>query len=170
MMKRILFLLIVTVVNMNCGPAVLAGSGATAGFKKLQSLVGEWRGKDEEGKSVTTKFRLIASSTAVMETLAASGMDEMVTLYSVDGDAILLLHYCPTNNQPRMRALPQGDNVKELVFSFEGAANLMSPSAGHEHKLVMQFQDKDHITERWTWRQNGKDSEMVYHFARKSGS
>lgn len=50
-----------------------------------------------------SSFKTIASSTAVMETLAMSGMDEMVTLYSINGDTIALVHYCPTNNQPRMR-------------------------------------------------------------------
>lgn len=157
-------------ITNSCGPAILARSGASAGFQKLQSLAGDWEGKDEEGHNVKSSFRVIASNTAVMETMAASGTGEMVTLYSVDDDAILLLHYCPMNNQPRMRAIPSSDDAAELVFSFESAANLPSPSSGHEHKLVMQFQDQSHITERWTWRQNGKDTEMVYHFARNRGN
>ncbi len=103
-----------------------------------------------------------------METLTLPGMEDMVTIYSQDGDGIALLHYCPTNNQPRMRAVPPSGDVKELVFAFEGAGNLRSLDVGHEHKLVIQFQDKDHITERWTWRSNGKDTEMVYRFARKN--
>lgn len=116
-----------------------------------------------------TSFKSIAGETAVMEMLTMPGMEEMVTIYSQDGDGIALLHYCPTNNQPRMRAVPGTGEVKELVFAFEGAGNLASPDEGHEHKLVIQFQDKDHIIEHWTWRSNGKDSEMVYRFARKNG-
>jgi hypothetical protein len=101
-----------------------------------------------------------------METLAMPGMEEMVTIYSQDGDEIALLHYCPTNNQPRTASPPPGE-VKELVFAFEGAGNLASPDEGHEHKLAIEFQDKDHITEHWTWRSNGKDTETVYRFERK---
>jgi hypothetical protein len=137
-------------------------------FHKLQALAGDWEGKDEQGNKAKTNFRVVAGNTAVMETLTASGMEEMVTLYNVDGDGISLVHYCPTNNQPRMRAMPgEGDN-KELLFSFQGATNLSSPAIGHEHKMVMQFQEKDHITERWTWRKDGRDSETVYKFVRQS--
>lgn len=140
---------------------------APEAYKKLQSLAGDWAGKDDQGEEVKTNFKPAISNTVVMETLNAAGMEEMLTLYSVDGDGIALLHYCPTGNQPHMRALPTSGDVKELTFSFLSAGNLPSLAVGHEHKMVLDFEDKDHITERWTWRKNGKDMEMVYHLARK---
>lgn len=142
-------------------------SRVSAAFLKLQSLVGEWEGKDDHEMAVRTQLVLIASKTAVMETLRMSGMEEMVTLYSVDGDAISLLHYCPTNNHPHMRATPASGDIQELVFTFQGAENLPSLASGHEHRLVIQFEDKDHFTERWTWRENGHDTTMIYHFERQ---
>jgi hypothetical protein len=140
---------------------------ATDAFKKLQSLTGDWQGKDEQGDEVRSNFKLMISNTVVMETLNASGMEEMLTLYSVDGNAISLLHYCPTNNQPHMRAVPSSGNVNELIFSFLDARNLSSLAVGHEHKMIMEFKDKDHITEHWTWQKNGKDTEMTYRLVRK---
>ena len=140
---------------------------ATEAFQKLQSLAGDWNGKDELGNEVKSNFKLMISNTVVMETLDASGMEEMLTLYSVDGNGISLLHYCPTNNQPHMRAIPSSRNVKELVFSFLDAGNLSSIAVGHEHQMILKFEDEDHITERWTWRKNGKDTEMIYHLVRK---
>jgi hypothetical protein len=138
----------------------------TAGFQKIQGLLGDWEGKDKQGQEVKTTFKAIASNTAVMETLVVAGKHEMLSLYSLDGDSILLLHYCPTNNQPRMRAVPPRGAIRELVFSFESAANLSSLEMGHEHKLVLRFEDENHITENWTWRENGKDTQMVFRFAR----
>ena len=136
-------------------------------FGKLQALAGEWAGKDEQGGTVTSRFELVAGNTAVMETLKMADMGEdMLTLYSVDQNSIALMHYCPTNNQPKMRATPGAGALKELNFSFEGAGNLPDASAGHEQKLVLEFEDKDHITERWTWRRAGKDTEMVFRLAR----
>ena len=146
---------------------ILATTYSAAAFKKLLSLAGEWEGKDEHGMPVKTSFKPMASSTAVMETLAMSGMDEMVSLYSVDQDSIALVHYCPTNNQPRMRATPDSDEIKELVFEFQGAGNLRSPSAGHQHRLVIHFDNANHMTETWTWRQDDKDTLMVFHLTRK---
>jgi hypothetical protein len=63
--------------------------------------------------------------------------------------------------------VPQSDDVKELSFDYQGAGNLKSPSTGHQHHLVLQFVDQDHITESWTWRENGKDTPMVFQFTRK---
>lgn len=146
---------------------ILAGTQSAAAFKKLQALAGDWEGKDDHGMPAKTTFKVAAADTAVIETIAPSGMEEMVTLYSVDGDGIALVHYCPTNNQPRMRAVPNAPDVKELTFAFQSATNLSSPAAGHQHQLVLRFDDADHITETWTWRQNGKDTPMVFHFARK---
>lgn len=110
---------------------------------------------------------LIAGNTAVMETLYPPEMEPMVTLYSLDGNAIALMHYCPTNNQPHMRAIPPAGAVKQLVFQFQGAGNLPTLATGHEYKLVMDFQDANRIVERWTWRENGKDSDMIYHLRRQ---
>ena len=146
---------------------LLAGAPAESAFKKLQSLAGQWEGKDAHGMASKTSFEVLASGTAVMEKLEASGMEEMITLYSMDRDGIALVHYCPTNNQPRMRVVPSSADVKELSFDYQGAGNLKSPVTGHQHHLVLHFEDENHITETWTWREGDKDTPMVFHFTRK---
>jgi hypothetical protein len=156
-------------IVLACATAVVeAGTYSEAVFKKLQSLAGDWEGKDAHGMAVKTSFQTLASKTAVMETLSPSGMETMVTLYSLDQDGVALVHYCPTNNQPRMRVVPQSADPQELSFDFQGAGNLKSPSAGHQHHLVLRFDDENHITETWTWREEGKDTPMVFHLARKT--
>lgn len=160
---------IVTVGGLGAGfMSARAMSRAQVAFEKLRELRGSWEGKDDHGMVVKTNFKVMVSDTMVMETLFASGMEEMVTLYSVSGNGVVLLHYCPTNNQPRMRAVPPPDgDVKELDFIFEGAGNLPNLETGHQHRLVIQFHDKDHITERWTWRQKGKDTDMIFQLSRR---
>lgn len=138
---------------------------ALAAFQKLQSLEGDWRGKDQYGQAVKSYFSPLAANTAVMETLTMDG-EQMVSLYSIEANSILLVHYCPSNNQPRLRAQPSSEAAEELVFSFVGAANLPSLAVGHERKLVIEFEDSDHITERWTWSQNGKDTDRVFRLER----
>lgn len=160
------YLLIVVAICLS-SLAQHQANNATEAFQKLQSLAGDWHGKDYQGNEVKSNFKVMISNTVVMETLDAAGMEEMLTLYSVDGNGISLLHYCPTNNQPHMRTTPASSNVRELVFSFLNAGNLSSIAVGHEHKMILEFEDKDHITERWTWQKDGKDTEMVYHLVRK---
>lgn len=142
-------------------------NGVTAAFARLQALAGEWEGKDQDGNPVKTIFKAVASNTAILEAFSMSGMEEMLTLYSIDRDGIALVHYCPANNQPRMRAIPLEEAPQELTFMFQSATNLPDPAAGHEHQLVILFEDKDHITEKWTWRKNGKDTNIIYRFVRK---
>jgi hypothetical protein len=110
-------------------------SAADGAFKKIQSLAGDWDGKDDHGMTAKTSFKVIVKNTSVMETLSMSGMEEMVTLYSIDRDAVSPIHYCPTNNQPYMQALPPVGPIQELVFEFKDARNLPSPTAGHEQRL-----------------------------------
>jgi len=159
------FAFFVFLVSVSC--PVRAGTPSEAAFKKLQSLAGQWEGKDAHGMAAKTSFEVLASGTAVLEKLDASGMEEMITLYSVDRDGIALVHYCPTNNQPRMRVVPSSGDINELSFDYQGAGNLKSPETGHQHHLVLKFEDADHITETWTWREGDKDTPMVFHFTRK---
>lgn len=142
-------------------------SAAQSAFQKMKNLAGNWAGKDADGKPVQTSFTLMISGTALMETLSPSGMEEMLSLYTVDGNGIQLAHYCPTNNQPRMRAVTSEADPKELDFQFTGAGNLPDVSVGHQHRMVLQFVDADHITEIWTWRHGNHDMPMVFHLARK---
>jgi hypothetical protein len=136
-------------------------------FKKMMSLQGEWEGTDADGQKVHSSFKSVVSGTTLMETLSPTAMEEMLSLYTVDGDGIQLAHYCPTNNQPRMRAVPASANPKELDFQFLGAGNLPDASVGHQHRVVISFEDADHISENWTWRHGNHDMPMVFHLTRK---
>jgi hypothetical protein len=146
--------------------AAFGQTHTNAGLLKLKTLAGNWEGKDEQGNPAKSKVETVVAGTAVMETLNMAGMEDMISLYSADGDSVAMVHYCPTNNQPRMRATPGSGPIKELDFVFRDAGNLATPETGHQQRLVMRFEDEDHITESWTWRQNGKDSVMTIHFIR----
>ena len=168
-MKPLISVCLATMLGLAGSTGPQSNTPVTQAFQKLEALDGDWQGKDQDGNVVKSHFELMVSKTVVMETLDAAGMEEMLTLYSIDGDGISLLHYCPTNNQPHMRAIPSSESAKELRFVFLNAGNLPSIDVGHEHALVMEFEDMDHITEHWTWRRNGKDTQMTYHLARKRG-
>lgn len=160
----------VTILTVTPGHAQTRASPTPAelAFQRLQSLAGEWEGKDRHGMAVRTVFQSSISRTVMMEMLTPSGVPPMMTLYSLDGNGIAIVHYCPTNNQPRMKAIPDAGALTELVFSFIDAGNLPTPETGHEHKLVIHFEDEDHITETWTWHENGQDHDQVFHFSRKT--
>lgn len=141
---------------------------ANPGFEKLKSLVGEWEGKDTDDKPVLVSYKIVSGGTTVMETLNPSSESEMITMYNMDGEQVALTHYCNANNQPRMRTVPNAVGPVELDFVFVGATNLADPGVGHMHRLVFTFQDQDHFTQEWTWRERGKaDALKIFRFSRK---
>lgn len=139
------------------------------GFEKLKSLVGEWTTRTKEGKPVEVSYRMVSNGTALMEMLSMEKhAGDMVTMYHPDGNNLMMTHYCSANNQPRMKAEPASGAIKSLTFNFVDATNLNSPDAGHMHRLVITFLDKDHFNQEWTWREKGKDvHEEVFQFERK---
>jgi hypothetical protein len=149
---------IIVMLLLLCGMTVSASAGSD--FEKMKALVGQWDATGPEGKTRIT-FQLISEGSALMETMAR---ESMVTVYHQDGDSIMMTHYCAAGNQPRMRA--QGSRGDSIVFQFVDAANLKGSSDGHMRGLVIKFQDKDHVTEEWTWRGDGKETTSVFHLQR----
>ena len=162
-MKRFgIFLLALVVLSGLPGPAS-SETKAAPGFEKLKSLVGEWRGKDGEGKVVEVAYSPTAGNTAVMETLKMADGLSMVTIYHPHGEKLMMTHYCLLNNQPRMQA--SGDD-RTLTFLLFDATNLSSPNAPHMSKLVLSFPNKDHLKHEWTLRASGQDKTEVFNFER----
>jgi hypothetical protein len=149
--------------------ATRAGSQAkpARGFDRLKTLVGTWESASPQGGILTNTIRLVSNGSALEETFQSSEDDQMVTLYTADGDRLALTHYCAAGNQPRMETLAITGDPKEFDFSFTGITNLMNPNSGHMHHLVIQIADQDHFTEQWTWRENGKDRIHTIHFTRR---
>lgn len=145
---------------------VLAQSKAAAGFEKLKSLVGEWQGKDPHGtKNVT--YQLVSGGSAVMETLMPEGEPDMITIYHLNGDKLMMTHYCSIGNQPRMQAEAPAGEIDKLNFAFVEATNLAKRSDGHMTNLTLIFVDKNHLKQVWTWREAGKDEAATFSFTRK---
>jgi hypothetical protein len=165
-MKRLFVLTVASflIVSLN---ARSARAQAQAGFDKLKTLVGEWEGRNSEGVRATATYQLVSGGTALMETLSTEGESSMVTMYTLDGERLALTHYCAANNQPRMQTSPLTDVPQTLDFRFTGGTNLENGSEPHMDGLVVTFEDADHLTQRWTWKDGGNEQISVFHFTRK---
>jgi hypothetical protein len=167
-MKTMVRLVSMLLVFVALAAAALGQTHTNAGFLKLKSLAGNWEGKDEQGNVAKSRIETVVAGTAVMETLSMAGMEDMVSLYSADGDSIAMVHYCPTNNQPRMRATPGAGAVKELDFTFRDAGNLATPETGHQQRLVMRFEDENHLTEDMAAKRERLADDHPFHASSES--
>jgi hypothetical protein len=148
------------------GPAVPAPSGAVAAFERLKGLSGVWRGRSTKGWEDQVTIDVIAGGSVVRSSsFDAHPGETMLTLYHLDGDRLMLTHYCVARNQPRMIASRFEDEGRTIRFDFLDATNLPGPASGHMHSSILQLRDDDHFTSRWTWFQDGAESwmeEIVY--------
>jgi hypothetical protein len=145
--------------------AASAQSDAQRALEKFKSLVGTWNGKTVKGDPVEDTYRLTAGGTAVMGE-DKMGSEEMLSLFYVDGDRLLMTHFCPSGNQPRMQATVSPD-LKTISFDFLDATNLPNPQAGHMHHAIYIFADADHYSQEWTWLQDGKSTAFRSEMQRK---
>ncbi len=142
-----------------------AESDAQKALDRFKSMEGTWVGKGAHGETSEVTYHVIAGGTSVMADIKM-GDEAMTSMYYVDGSRLLMTHFCPSNNQPRMQAVISPDG-KTVTFDFLDATNLASPQAGHMHKAVYSFTDADHYAEDWTWRHEGKDAHMQFEMQRK---
>ena len=139
----------------------LPAAVSNAGFEKMKTLVGTWVKADEAGKpteDVVSVIKLTAGGSAVQETLFPGQPLEMVSMYTVDGNDLVMTHYCVIGNQPRMRASAKTVG-KELKFEFDGGANLDPQKDKHMHSVTLKFADEDHIEIDGTGWENGAPAE-----------
>jgi len=135
-----------------------AGVDAKYAFARLKSLVGEWQGEGPMGR-VRISYRLIAGGTALLEREEFEKGPEMLTVYTIDGNRLLLTHYCMAGNQPRMEAVSYDEAKGELKFRFLDATNLANPSADHMKNATIRFLDNERVASDWEYFENGKFKE-----------
>jgi hypothetical protein len=127
---------------------------AAAAFSRLKSLAGDWEADTKMGK-VHIRYELVAGGTALLERESGENMPVMLTLFHVDGDRLLLTHYCMAGNQPRMQAKRFDPAAGEIEFQFLDATNL-TPGAGHMHNASYRTVDDRHFQSEWQFYENGK--------------
>jgi hypothetical protein len=164
-MARLFFRRLLILALLFVSSALLAQSNAQKTLDRFKSMVGTWQGKSPSGGTSEVTYQLAAGGTPVMADMHMAGED-MVSMYYVDGDQLLMTHFCPTNNQPRMKAIISPD-LNTVTFDFLDATNLPDPQAGHMHRAVFLFSDSTHYSEEWTWKQEGQDTKMHFEMQRK---
>ncbi len=134
-------------------PATVIDS--TAAFARLQTLAGEWQADTAMGKA-RVSYESIAAGTSLVEREAIANMPVMITVYHMDGDRLMLEHYCASGNQPRMEARSFNPETGELSFRFLDATNLANKGAAHMHNATFRLIDNDHLTAAWELFEGGK--------------
>ena len=101
--------------------------------------------------SVKTK----AAGSAVVHTYAQGTPGEMETVFHMDGDQLLLTHYCALQNAPVLKFV-KSNKPGELKFEFLGGTNFDPAIDAHLHESTFLIKDKDTIEQNSTVFAGGK--------------
>lgn len=162
--------------NVPSETALLGSSDAAkakAAFEHIKGMAGEWTGAATDGRKITHRVQIIAAGSVVMEESWFEGHkgEMMVTTYYMDGEKLMLTHYCVAKNAPRMRATEISDDGKNVLFTFVDGANIPTRNKGHMDKASFKFFGKDAFSSRWTWYASGKEQWMEeFNFARSKAA
>jgi hypothetical protein len=151
-MRCLRFALSVALISLST--LAFAQSDAQKSFDKLKTLAGSWQGA-YEGKPMQATLRVTSMGNAIVHEMKGSGPDDPITMFYLDGDRLLLTHYCDAGNRPRMVGEMSPDG-KTLEFDFLDVGNYSSSQGGHMQHAVFTFIDANHHTEDWTFMLEGK--------------
>jgi hypothetical protein len=136
-------------------------SDAQQSFDKLKTLAGSWEGHVRtvppdpsiEGKSMHASLKVTSMGNAIVHEMQGAGRpDDPITMLYLDGDRLLLTHYCDAGNRPRMAGKMSQDGTT-VEFAFLDVAG--STQYGHMDHAVFTVIDANHHTEDWTYMEPG---------------
>jgi hypothetical protein len=140
---------------------------STPAFDQLKSLAGEWQGTNAQGSKGTATYQVVSNGSVLMERLHSPDGSEMITMYSLDGDRVVVTHYCSAGNQPTMQTPPVAAATGKYDFSFVRVSGTKTPDEGHMVALSVTIPDKDHLTQVWTFDDHGKSMVETLTYTRK---
>jgi hypothetical protein len=132
-------------------------------FKKLAEMTGgEW--KTQDSPSLRIKFERAVRGSVIVELWMFEGQlqPHSMTVYHLDGEALMATHYCPQGNQPRLK-MESGSTENHISFDFYDATNLKSFDQSHQHRLSFDFSKTDQVTRGEAYRKGvlSNPTEMV---------
>lgn len=156
---------------VGCGMAALATGGCAtsqphavaaatpeqtaAMFGQVKSLEGTWEMSDEKGNAmVAAVFAVSSNGSVVREVMFPGAPHEMTNVYHMDGQTLLVTHYCAEGNQPVMRA--RTATPGRIAFAFDSITNFTDPSESYMGELTLVIVDKDHVRQEWVSFKEGK--------------
>ena len=125
-----------------------AHSDAQKAFEKLKTLAGSWQGS-VMGMPVQATIRVTSRGNAILHEATSSAMpDNPITMIYVDGDRLLLTHYCDSGNRPRMegKLSTDGNSVEFNLVDITG-----NTQRGFMNRIVFTFVDANHHNGESTW-------------------
>ena len=158
---------VVALSLVSTGRIYAAGDGPIEGkkaFELLKGLAGQWTDPEAKpgapGPVKSIQFMIASGGTVVEEVQFPGSPHEMRSLYYMEGNDLVMTHYCGIGNQPHMRLDTAKSTPSQLVFDFVSGTNMDPAKDLHVHSGWIKPDGGDRLEAEWT----------VYSAAKPAGS
>jgi hypothetical protein len=133
----------------------------------LKALEGDWNGKFTDGNEIKVTYTTISGGNAVMETFRLPDGTDMRSIYHMNGEKLMMTHYCESGNQPRLQSTSATDG-NDVTLDFLDITNAGEPKmSSYLYRVTLHFGDKDVVNQDITWLIQGKESSNKLTLTRK---
>lgn len=164
-----------------CSPCTCSGATASvvapasdmqqaAMLGRIKNLAGTWEMTDDAGKKQVASIFIVSSNGSVVREIMFPGSShEMTNMYHMDGETLIVTHYCAMGNQPRMRAPLTDASADRLAFVFDSVTNKTAPDQACMANMTLVFVDADTIRQEWrtTAAQGASEDQTNFTLTRK---
>jgi len=132
-------------------------------FAMIRSWEGRWQVAETTALEIV--FEPTARGSAMIERWETRSGLHSVTIYHMDGDAMVATHYCPQANQPRLEA--RSGPVGPIRFAFRDVTDL-DDGESHTHELAFAPADDGSLVRSEVYRgEDGLQEPSQYTLSRK---
>ena len=117
-------------------------------FEAVAALEGRWTGEAPDGTDGVTEFSVTSGGSVIRETMNPGTDFEMTNMYALDGNGLVMTHYCAAGNQPHMRATAM--EAGSIVFEPIGVSDLKATDEYYMGGMTLEMKGPDHIIQHWT--------------------
>ena len=144
--------------NVAVKPEAIVYDAASA-LEFFKSLSGDWESGSDSyqhgSNSPVVSFKTVAAGSTVIETVLEGQPNEMSSVFHMDGDQLLLTHYCALENAPVLRFEPSGKPGR-IDFVFHGGTNFDPEVDAHFHEGTFLVKDVNTFESTFVVYANGE--------------
>ena len=154
----------------NADESAARAHDAHSAYEVLKSMAGTWKGvvtaEGEEPRETEIVYEVRSAGHSVVQTFSPGKPYEMFSVYHLDGDDLLMTHYCAIGNAPKMKFKATGEPGR-LTWEFNGGTNLDPSQDAHAHEGHMTVTGPDtYVSESIGWAGGEPASKRVFEMKR----
>jgi len=138
-----------------------AQNNSERAFATFKSLNGRWA-IESNGKTLPIEMRYEVGS---KESIVIEQFGEELSVIYLDGENLLMTHFCNAGNQPRLR-LKAGGQPGVLEFEMYDITNLKDASTPHVERIVYKVTDGRRMTLELFWKKGQSEESEKYTLSR----